>query len=360
MKKCFLLKSITILTLVFALLACEEESDNTNGKYSDGNFILNEGNLGKSNASLTFVDNSGELVQDVFALENQNRPLGDVLQSAAINGNYIYLVMNGSNKVIVAEKTTFKQVEEITGFDNPRYIGFANNKAYISQWGNGGEVKVVNTQTLKIEKTIDAGTGAEYILAFNGKIIVANSGGFDTDSTLTLIDPANDQVEKTIVVKDSPEDMEIDFEGNLWILCKGAEVYDASYKLVKESPSYIVKLSKIDFSIGSATKIGDYIHPGNLEISKSKDKLYIALIYWDSDYTNDGIYEFAVSNTQLGSSPIIKGNFYGFDLNASSGNFWVCDAGDFSNPGNVNIFLPSGDSILSYKTGIIPNGVLFQ
>src|SRR4051812_7555832 len=67
-------------------------------------FVLNEGNFGTGNASLSQYDeNSGALVEDVYKQVNSEN-LGDVLQSMTLADRNFYLVMNNSGKVVVCDK----------------------------------------------------------------------------------------------------------------------------------------------------------------------------------------------------------------------------------------------------------------
>ena len=68
--------------------------------YSEGFFIVNEGNFNWGNASVTYVDiSTGTAHQHIFQQAN-SRPLGDVAQSMKVLNNRGYIVVNNSNRIV--------------------------------------------------------------------------------------------------------------------------------------------------------------------------------------------------------------------------------------------------------------------
>ena len=71
-----------------------------------GIYVLNEGNFGRGNSTLTFYDDASRTVyQDVYSAVN-SRPLGDVGNSIVIRNGRIYIVVNNSNKVEILDEAT--------------------------------------------------------------------------------------------------------------------------------------------------------------------------------------------------------------------------------------------------------------
>src|SRR5688572_10749977 len=97
-------------------------------------FILNEGNFGTGNSSLSLYDEkTGDLVEDIYKEVNTEN-LGDVLQSMALSDRKYYLVVNHSGKIVVCDKQ-LKKLAQITGLASPRYfLAIDRNKAYVSDY----------------------------------------------------------------------------------------------------------------------------------------------------------------------------------------------------------------------------------
>ena len=183
------IKNIFALALVGASLlftACEkDESSNSKLPFdlTQGVVITNEGNMGHSNASISLYYADGDSVaNDVFKRAN-NRVLGDVLQSIAVAGDKVYLILNASNKIEVVEKASCKELATIEGFEGPRYMVTNGSKGYVSCWKNG-EVAVVDLNTNTITKKVKVGVGPEAVKVVRNKLFVANSGGWGVDKTV--------------------------------------------------------------------------------------------------------------------------------------------------------------------------------
>ena len=152
MKKKILKISLTVL-LISTFSSCVKDSLNDvdlPGNYANGYFVTNEGNFGTGNGSISFVDDNGNVENDVF-FSNNSFQLGDVVQSMNIIGDKSYVVVNNSSKVVVSNVDSMKYVSTID-LSSPRYIAkVSDDKAYITDWGING-VQVID---LNIENLVD-------------------------------------------------------------------------------------------------------------------------------------------------------------------------------------------------------------
>ena len=294
------------------------------------------------------------VTNDIFASAN-SRTVGDVLQSACINGDNIYLVANNSNKVEVARKADMVSVGVIESLDGPRNMVVVNGKGYITQWGAGGNVKVINLTTNQVSKTIKVGTGCEGLINVNGKIWVANGGGLGVDSTISIIDPATDAVVKTIRVAKNPQKITIDKSGNVWALCTGAITYNPDYSIASQTASRLYKLSSTTEDTICSYFISSTYHPTKMDINKTKE-----IIYYGGSYADGNIYMLNVNDPAISSTPFIAGNFYGFNASPSTGEFYTLEAPTFTAAGILHKYTSAGVHIKQYTVGIGPNTILFQ
>lgn len=352
MKK--LIPALLVATLFF--VSCDQsEFEEGPGKYGEGAFVLNEGTYGSSNASVSFISfGEDSIYNDIFYAEN-NRPVGDVLQSMAIKENLAYLVVNNSDKVEVANRVDFTEAATIEGLDLPRYMAFANSKGYITQWGSNGSVAVVNLSTYTVSKTIAAGAGPEGIIVANGKVIAANGGGFFYDSTLMVINPSADTIERLITVGYNPKEMVLDKQGDIWVLCYGHVVYNPDWTVNRQFPSKLVKVSADDFSVEKEIIIGETLHPQHLDISPDGQNIYVG-----AGFGFGGIFKIAATATLFPAAPFIAGYYYGFNIDQRNGDVYACEAPDFTNPGIVRRFSEGGILQKEYTAGVGPNSVIFR
>ena len=73
---------------------------NVFGKYRDGTFILNEGNMTTENGSLIFISPNGQITDSVYYKENGSE-LGNVAQDLFITNNRLYIIsQNGSKNTV--------------------------------------------------------------------------------------------------------------------------------------------------------------------------------------------------------------------------------------------------------------------
>lgn len=101
------------------------------GKYEVGTFILNEGGFGNNNASISFIDEDGMMIEKIFETETGGI-IGDVAQSITFNDDKAYIVVNNSQKIEVVNADDFTSVGRIEGFGSPRYIVPHGDKAFVS------------------------------------------------------------------------------------------------------------------------------------------------------------------------------------------------------------------------------------
>lgn len=356
------LRSFLLMIILSVLVgACSKDDEPTGPDvvipvYSGGAFICNEGAFMQGNATLDFFSfTTKSVVNNVFQSINQ-RPVGDVLQSMSVIGDYGYLVVNNSNKIEVVKMIDMKEagvIEEVTA---PRYlIAAENTKAYVSQWGDGGKVKVVDLNTFKVVKTIEVGEGPEQMIRFNNMIYVANGGGWAADSTITVINPANDVVVGTIEVGYNPKAFAVDAGGALWVLCYGHVAYDpVTWAIVKEMPSKLIKLNGTSLGVEKEIVISQSAHPAMLAASPDRKTFY-----YGGGYGFMGIYAMDNQSNTIPAEPISDKYFYGFGVSATNGQILALEAPTFTDPGILHHLSYDGKPLGQYQTGIGPNSVVF-
>lgn len=355
-------KHFFLLLISFGfLISCQKESGTTVNNYieSGSALIVNEGGYTKNNGSISYISRDNQVTNNIFEKSNNGQTTGDVLQSFTRVGNIGIICANNSQKVVFTDARTFKQLGEITsGADYPRFaLGITTDKAYITNGSSSGTVLVVNMKTLSVTKTINVGDGPEEMLLSNGKVFVANSGGFGTDNKISVINTSTDAVVSSITVADNPGEMEKDAQGYLWVLCKGNVTYPApTYAPVRHSAAKLVRINPstntIDREIEIIPSTADYSAADNLAVSGDGSKLFVCV--------DDKVYQLSYNASTLPATPLITRLFYGLDVHPFTGEIWGLDAGNFNEAGKIIRYNSNAQVVDSFKVGIIPNAVYFN
>lgn len=348
---------VLLLSGIVFMASCMKENPvvKEDSGYLHGAFIINEGAFGNSNGSVSYFDtDSAKMINHLFEAVN-GRPLGDVVQSISIAGNKGFIVVNNSQKVEVVDMKTFVSTGVIDGLEYPRsFLAINEKKGYLTDGNFIGRVYVIDIESLKITDTIPCGSGPEKMILYQQTVLVANSGGWGNDSTLTVIDPATDRVKSTWVVGMNPIDLQLDKDNQLWVLCKGKVVWNADWTIGEETHSALVVLDPVSglvkrtVSIGS---VGDFYWPQRIGVNKNKDRIY---------YLEAGGIHSISSNGSSGGQLLIPGNWYGFGVDHDTDLIYALHAPSFTTAGWVFRHQSGGVRIDSLEVGIGPSQVVFN
>lgn len=340
-------KKITLLLAGTLLLniSCRNdepvEIEVPKGQYENGILVANEGNFNKPNASVSFISNDLSRVENnIFANNNSNTALGDVLQSIGLHGDLAYFVVNNSNKIEVANRYTLKKSATITSnLDNPRYISFAGNNSYVTNNNFFDTFKVtVFNSSLSHLKTIPFERYAENIVSSDGFIFVqsdgvtydANYNELPTGHTISRINTATNEVDKTITLTDPAPIRAMTADQSFTYVLTSDFSDSYLYKITSKSGTFEqVKLAGISSANFLTIDNGKmYFLSGN--------KVYAI-------NGNSATLLFEVDAT------------YVYGLNVINGNVFVSDA-SFTEDSTVKIYDLTGKLLKSVKTGIGTNG----
>lgn len=350
------------LLAIFAMTALlftscnNDDDDNSLPKgeiYSHGVFVLNEGGFGAGNSSVSFIDGLSYIYHNVFETAN-GRSLGDVGQDIYFKDENGYIVMNGSNTVEVVKRFTFESIGTVSsGLSNPRYIVVSDNKAYVSNWGEGMDpdddyIAVIDLNSYTVESTISVAEGPEKMLVKDNKVFVAHQGGWGYGNTVSVINTSNNTVEASIEVGDIPHSMAI--HGNkLFVLSSGKAEWTG-----EESNGELTIIDAGSNSVTNRLEFAEGKHPTHLS-------LYDGYLYYTVD---DEVY---LANPGLNSLPgaplfstLDQGVFSAYGFTVSKGHIFISDAGDYVSNGMVYIYKTDGEFEMSYEAGLLPSGFEFN
>lgn len=201
-------------TSLLMTTSCNDDNNETfisKGAYEGGIFVGVEGSIKDNNAEVSYlpVDQSQKPIENIYALNNADKPLGDVLQTIAFKDEKAYLVINNSNKIEVVNRYSFKNMATINS-SQPRGIAFANNNIYVSSnnFFNTYKVDIYDEATNAAITSIALPRYAEKIVSVGNYVVVQSDGSkyipqeAPTGHTITTIDAKTNTIAKTITLTD--------------------------------------------------------------------------------------------------------------------------------------------------------------
>lgn len=359
---CFLLPA-----LFLCLVSCMKQDDSGKDTFTPvkGLFVLNNGQFGYSNASLSLYDlEIGNCQSGIFSSAN-DIPLGDTAQSMTIHGNTGWIVVNNSHVIYAVDLANMKIKGQVTGITSPRYIHFVSDtKAYVTCM-NSKSLAVINPKTYKVEKTIEIGyeinntdwegnpvttqVGGEQMIEKDGYLYV-NLWSYGKE--IVKIDLSNDNVVDKLEVGVQPKFMSLDSDGKLWVMTDGG--YEGN--VVGWEEPVLCKVDLKEFEIETVLKFegkSDWktgvSSPSNLLTNGDGRTLY---------WLRDGVWKMDISSSVLPSKAF--GDLhdvtapYALTINPNNGEVFVGDAKDYTQNGKVYRYSSAGELLGSFDAGVCP------
>lgn len=332
-----------------------------------GFYLLNEGNMGSNKATLDFYDfGTGVYTRNIYAERNPTVPkeLGDVGNDIGIYEGKLYAVINTSNKVEVMDAQTTKRIGQIN-IPNCRFIKFHEGYAYVTSYAGPviinpnyqqlGYVAKINTKTLKQEATCLVGFQPDELEIVDGKIYVANSGGYmgagnssKYERTVSVIDIATFKEEKRIDVAYNLERIKADSRGDLWVSSRGNH---------KDLPA------RLFFIDTKEQMVTDTIEIAASNYWLDDDLLYTYGTEFDH-FTGDWSFSYSIIDTkthEIVSRQIITDGTdkkiekpYGIMVHPETKDIYITDAGNYVTTGILYCFDKEGKKKWSVEAGDIP------
>jgi len=303
--------------------------------------IINEGNFGSGSGTLTFYNDSTQVVaQNVFFQKNGFQ-LGNVAQSITQFNNKAYIVINNSNKIEIADINNFNSIATITGFNSPRYfLPINNNKAYVTDlFSNSIQIVDLNSNTITNSLAVNGWT--EQLLLHNDTVYVCDM----TNDNILLFNATTDAFIDSVKVGTQPNSLVMDANNKIWILCSGG-INETIPQLIKFNPAYRTIEATLPFSSINES-------PGELKINKAKNTLF---------FINSAVFKMDITANTIPTTPIISNNsniFYGLGINPKNTNIYVSDAIDYVQNGTIFRYDSLGTLIHQFPSGIIPGDFMF-
>ncbi len=359
------------------LVYMEEENIPSKGVDGDiiGMYVLNEGNMGSNKCTLDFLDlqgnSTGEVVyqRNIYAERNPNevKELGDVGNDIQIYGSRLWMVINCSNKVEVCRAADAVKIGKVD-VPNCRSLAFHQGYAYVSSYVGPvtisqdaplGQVYKIDTLTLQTVAVVTVGYQPEEMAVLDGKLYVANSGGYrapNYDTTVSVIDLETFQVERQIDVAVNLHRIRADRYGQLWVSSRGnnRDITSKVYWLSKDNQGNMQVSGAIDVPVSDMSIVGDSLYFYGADFS--------AVTY---DVTHaQGIINVRTHEQvtqQLSDAEEFKNikTPYGIIVHPVARDFYVMDAKNYVSSGELLHFHADGTFDYKTRTGDIPGHAVF-
>ena len=369
---------LVALMAMMLLVACRkeqfifvpEEVEVTLPEYTSlqGFYLLNEGNMNSNKATLDYYNfRTGRYTRNVFAFANPNVPkeMGDVGNDLGIYGSKLYAVINCSNKIDVMDKNTVKKIGQID-IPNCRYIKFYGGYAYVTSYAGPvelspeytqrGYVAKIDTATLQVVDKCLVGFQPDELDIVNGKIYVANSGGYmvpNYENTVSVIDIDTFTEDSRIEIAINLQCCKADSRGMLWLSSRG-DYYDNQSRLYVYDTRHQRLAKTLDLRVSNMWLDGDSLYVIGAQFS------YVTMNYETT---------YAIINTltmeQVSSKFITDGTDavivmpYGIAVNPITKDIYVTDASSYVDAGRLYCFSSDGIKKWDVRTGDIPAHFVF-
>lgn len=329
-------------------------------------YLLNEGTMGANKATIDFFDyTTGYYENDIFAKRNPAivDELGDVGTSLVVYGTKMYAIINGSNLVEIMDAKTATHIASVT-IPNVRNMVCEGPNVYFSSYAGpmqmGGEqlgyVVEMDTTTFALGRTVTVGRQPEEMVVIDGKLYVANSGGYtpqNYDNTVSVVDLATFTEVEKIPVAINLHRMFKASNGTLYVSSRG------NYGDVPANLYVIDTQSKTAVALGkgvTAYAIKDdtaYI----IDITYGPAPLYqTEYSYYTLNLLSGQIDQKMFVSEQVRDQIVYP---YSVAVHPVTGHILLTDAGNFVTPGTIFYCNEQGQLLWKHTTGDIPASIAF-
>jgi hypothetical protein len=322
-------------------------------KVTTGVYVLSEGSFNANNTTLTYYNFSNSTPVTDFYQNVNGSGLGDTGNDMIIYGSKMYIVMNVSSYLEVADASTAMSLKKIDLKNSasqprtPRFVVAHKNKVFVSSWD--GTVAVIDTAALTIDKFVTVGANPEQMVVSGDNLYVANSGGITPgyDSTVSIINLNSFTETSKITVGTNPTAITADDAGNLYVGCTG------------DYGSIRAKLVKVNTATNTVT--------GSADTAIGKIHFFNGLLYVTGGYLGSSnvrtlnTTDFSASSANFVTDGTAITLPYALNIDEVTGDVYVGDAKDYVSSGEVFCFDHTGKKKFSFSVapGLNPNTVVF-
>ncbi|MCK9338624.1 MAG: hypothetical protein M0P38_01345 [Bacteroidales bacterium] len=339
------------LTASFLMVSChkpEEEIPAIMAK--QGIYILNEGLCEMNNSTLSYYNYAdGTIIPDVFLNQN-NRGLGDTGSDLKAYGSKLYCISNLSERVEIMDLSDGTSLKAITlQGKQPRKIAFYENFAYVSCYD--GTILQIDTTSLTITATQQAGSNPEGLCVANHKLYVANSGGLNFPNygnTLSVFNLHDFSFLKTITVGLNPYSVAADMQGDIYVVTRG-NYNDVPNQFQRIDSQIDEVVQTFGFPVMNFTICDDYAYLYAYDFSTHAKSFKILDILSETVVNENFITDGTTIETP-----------YCIAVNPLTHDIYITDAYQYTVNGDVYCFGQNGKKKFQFEAGLNPTALVFK
>ncbi|MDO5442833.1 MAG: YncE family protein [Bacteroidia bacterium] len=350
MKKLFYFAAVAAAALLAA--SCQEENQEEPVPSLEGVLVLNNGNWGGNDASISLYDTDSKTVSGGMFQKANGQMLGDLGQDILKCGNELYIAVNGSQVIFVTDlELNIKKVIEASDSGSklsPRSLAYSGGKVYVTYYE--GFLGEIDTETYNI-RTTPVGPNPEGLAYAKGKLYVANSGGYlpGYNNTVSVVDAASFKETSTIEVNTNPATVVASSDGSFVYVTSFGNYYDIQPKL------QVIEVS--------SSKVSDVDYADVKSIAMGKDDTMLVVTGgYDENWNIAGTVwkHNARTNSKSGKfTEDLISPYYSISADSETGSVFV-GISDYTTNGDVYFFDASGKQIDKFDSqGLNPQKCLF-
>ena len=346
MKKTHL--SYLLISFIIILISCEKEESRNSGTVNlPDALVLNEGNMGPNNASVSALDLSNVTIDNEwFQKATGGRRLGDQAQDMVQYGSKVYITVTESNTLEAVNAATGSSTQLSMGSLKPRSITTHDGHLYISCYNPTCVVRV-DTATLTIKDTCLLGDyRPEGIAIAKGKAFIASSylasNIYNYDNRVFVLDLIGFQIDTTVTVTCNPSQMVTVDAGTVAVGCIG------NYG----------DITAATVLIDASTLATTTVSRGSSKMTVHNGKIYS----YDAPYGGTPSYAVITADGTVSPfpfTPSLNGNPYAIAVNPENGDIFLSTDGNYRVPGDIYCFAPDGTLRFKLEAGMLPSKIIF-
>jgi hypothetical protein len=336
-----LLSTLALAAILFA--SCSKETiDLPRGDYETGILISGEGS-GAGTGSISFISNDFETVENLIYKKVNSGELGTYLQSLSFNDDMAFIVVDNQNTITAVDRYTLEKRGEITtDLATPRFMTVVGNKGYVTNWGSTSDatddfIAVVDLDSYLVEATISVSNGPERIIERNGSLYVSHKGAFTTNNVISVINIASEVVQE-VTVKDNPDELFFNNDGQLVVLSSGSTIYDSNWNVTGNTLGSIAMINTSSLEVSNELVFAEGEHPSLMVLDNNP-------IYYN---IGNNVYAINDTATSLSTTSIVQpeGYFYGLEVRGDA--LFTLNA-NFSDVSTLNVYSITSKTITQTK-----------
>lgn len=325
-------------------------------------YVLNEGSFGANNSTVTKIDPDGWTVIDSWFTKVNGTALGDVGNDIALTDDLIIICVNSSNIIQFCNRDgkAVHQTEGIAG-NRRTAVDPSGAYAYITSYASDGYVAKIDLTSFQVVGTCKTGYEPEGIVYYDGKLYVANTGGYSYLGTHGY--------EQTISVIDADTMKEIKRVDTGMVNLYGGFIQNTVYPryiMVNASGDYLSNPAcSAIFDCETESIIARYDFPATYVATYAGRFYALGSVFSYVTYA----YDYCFKTVDMSSGiPVLTDGIVSDNVSAAiktmsapyglfftpSGEILVTDAGDYVNRGFIYHFGSDGSLISRDRAGVCP------